>query len=556
MWQFLLFLSAAGGALGGSPVIETSHGPVRGTVLDGVYEFLGMPFATAKRYEPPVDYTGKYPESPLNATDFAYACLQVGNSPTEVYGSEDCLAVNIWKPSWAAKGDKLPVVCYIYGGSNQFGETEPYNGSALAALHGVVYASIAYRTGPIGWMAFREDRDAGRTTGNYGMLDQQSGLRWLRRELPNFSGDPDRIIIHGQSSGAELTELHLVMPGSKGLIRGLVSESGGLGAGNLTEAIQATEAIAKEIGCAAPGVKQCMQQAKPVDLTKQTYQYSWGPNVDGVVIREDPMTSLREGRVNDISVILGAQTNDSFRDISKQYMKGGKIAPLSVSDYEHSAGRSVPSSMVGQLLDLYPADHTDLTQNVHSLGRISSDSMLCSIRRRASIANQHLPGKVFVYRFNYWYQSNPECSSEPNYHPAWMGAVHEDEVTFVMGQPIFMFEGSCCGKFGARLTREPCPQSPDCTKCYNESLGTGYHAYFNDKEFRFAWNMGSFWSNLSAYGTPNGEHATGPWPVHTSGEITHNIVLDADLPGMSKVERTLYDAPVFCNFWDKVHSSS
>ena len=110
----------------------------------------------------------------------------------------DCLYANIWKPSNATAASKLPVLCFINGGSWEFGEPEPYNGSALAYQHGVIYASIAYRTGPIGFAAFEADSKQGNTTGNWGMMDMQSGLRWLKREVANFGGDPDRITIHGQ----------------------------------------------------------------------------------------------------------------------------------------------------------------------------------------------------------------------------------------------------------------------------------------------------------------------------------------------------------------------
>ena len=110
------------------------------------------------------------------------ACLQVLTSNT-TYGDEDCLKANVWQPGNAQKGSKLPVIVFIYGGSNQFGEAEPYNMSALAAFHRVVAVNFNYRTGPIGWMAFEEDSKLSRSTGNWGILDIQSALRWVQREI-------------------------------------------------------------------------------------------------------------------------------------------------------------------------------------------------------------------------------------------------------------------------------------------------------------------------------------------------------------------------------------
>ena len=119
-----------------------------------------------------------------------------------------------------------------------------------------------YRTGPIGWMAFDEDASAGKSTGNWGILDIQSALRWVRREIAHFGGDPASVAIHGQSSGGGLVELQYVAPGSAGLFHAAISESGGLGAGQLGRALNATRRLAESVGClTASGEtsKPCMQ---------------------------------------------------------------------------------------------------------------------------------------------------------------------------------------------------------------------------------------------------------------------------------------------------------
>eukprot|EP00404_Azadinium_spinosum_P010861 CAMPEP_0180519818 /NCGR_PEP_ID=MMETSP1036_2-20121128/55908_1 /TAXON_ID=632150 /ORGANISM="Azadinium spinosum, Strain 3D9" /LENGTH=165 /DNA_ID=CAMNT_0022532217 /DNA_START=18 /DNA_END=512 /DNA_ORIENTATION=- len=158
-----------------------------------------------------------------------------------------------------------------------------------------------------------------------------------------------------------------------------------------------------------------------------------------------------------------------------------------------------------------------------------------------------------MYRFNYWYQSNPRCSSDPNYHDSTTGPRHEDEVMFVMGQPIFMNDGACCGKWGARLQREPCQQLAECVDCWDPSLGEGYHAYFDDKEWAFSQLVGGYWANFAEYGTPNGPAgAPEEWPVFGEGDVDRNIVLDANLPQQQKQEHSLYDDPAICALWDDV----
>lgn len=115
------------------PWPETSGGSVIGITLPAaggveVDQFLGVPFATAKRFEPPMDFHGPYPGRKVAAAMWGPACMQVAGDPTQTYGSEDCLKANVWSPHRAWEADnKLPVMVFIYGGSNQFGEAEPYN---------------------------------------------------------------------------------------------------------------------------------------------------------------------------------------------------------------------------------------------------------------------------------------------------------------------------------------------------------------------------------------------------------------------------------------------
>mmetsp|Transcript_85525 Transcript_85525/g.151363 ORF Transcript_85525/g.151363 Transcript_85525/m.151363 type:complete len:572 (-) Transcript_85525:87-1802(-) len=555
-----ILVSCVLGAAADGPQVKTSSGSIEGNYLPGANEFLGIPFAEpTQRFEPPGDFRNSYAESPLKAKDYGPACLQVGDSPDVTYGSEDCLAANVWQPAGTSPGSNLPVVVFIYGGSNQFGEAEPYNGSAMAVRQGVIYVSISYRTGPLGWMAFEEDSAHGLSTGNFGLLDTQSGLRWVQREIRHFGGDSSRVIIHGQSSGAMLVELHLVMPGSRSLLSGLVSQSGGLAASSLYSGVKASKSIGASLGCPSGSLKLCLKRAPAQKLTSQTYAFSWGPHIDGVTVPQDPNYLLQQGMINPVNVIMGAQTNDTFRTLSQEFTgSDGRLQPLHAAAYEMRLAAMVGIKALPRALKLYPVAHDDLVQNVHSLGSAASDRMLCGIRQRVSLVNKILPGRAYMYRFNWFYQSNPNCSAEPNWHPPFLGAVHEDEVTFVMGQPIFMFLGACCGRWGSKLRRAPCQQSESCTSCWNPDFGEGYHAYFNEKEWEFSEFVSGSWAKFADTGSPNGNQS-GPWPRFLAGgDVTSNIVLDADLADQHVVEATIHNNPAFCAFWDalKMEDSS
>lgn len=131
------------------------------------------------------------------------------------------------------------------------------------------------------------------------------------------------------------------------------------------------------------------------------------------------------------------------------------------------------------------------------------------------------------------YTGNPNCTAVPNFHLPYLGAAHQDEVTFVLGQPNFMEDGSCCGVWG--LTTDDCPHLDRCEACYApERFGAeGYRAYFNDKEWNFARTVGTFWTNVAGSGDPNCRDASDclpklPWPQHAHGEIAQS------LPGISR----------------------
>eukprot|EP00040_Diaphanoeca_grandis_P035367 m.222224 g.222224 ORF g.222224 m.222224 type:complete len:610 (-) comp33366_c1_seq7:322-2151(-) len=565
-----------------NPCVTTSSGTVNGQILPPssnvgavtVNEYLGIPFATADRWEAPVDFHRPYDGGVVNASMWGAACLQV-LGPNTTYGSEDCLRVNVWQPATAKPGDKLKVMVFIYGGSNQFGEAEPYNMSGIAAFQNTICVNLNYRTGPIGWMAFEEDVEAGKSTGNWGLLDIQSALRWVQKEISNFGGNPATVAIHGQSSGGGLVELQYVSPSANGLFQAAISESGGLDATSLEDGLTNTLQMASTVGCADKAGrvnKRCMVALEPLQITNMTYFGSWNPTVDGITLPADPMQLLIQGKVNNVSVIFGSQTNDSqlflFKDNTigdegqPNTLPNGDLMGMNASAYTDAVENMVPQSVLAEALALYPVDSTTegpSLANLHRLGSVESDQMSCGLRSRARLFDLARPGDAYCYRFNYWYQSNSQCTAVPNYHKSYMGAVHQDEVTFVMAQPNFMEDGSCCGKWGLSQGEEGCARLAECTQCYNETFGVGYQAYFNDKELSFAKMIGKFWTTFST-GNPNPpadaaeeeETRSQFWPSISYG----GLVFDADEESGAKVEVELYDDPKICQFWAKAASAN
>ncbi len=225
---------AAGGGQSQKPdTVATRSGRVEGVTADGVTAWLGLPYAAApvgeRRWRPPQPAAAWQGVRP--ASSFAPACLQDGVSmpgETPPVTNEDCLYLNVWSP--VERHERLPVIVWIHGGGWTNGATAMplYSGSRLAR-RGVVFVSIAYRLGPLGFLAHPElSAEGGGTSSNYGLMDQIAALRWVRENIAAFGGDPARVTIAGQSAGGMSVSLLLASPQTGGLFSRAIGQSGGV----------------------------------------------------------------------------------------------------------------------------------------------------------------------------------------------------------------------------------------------------------------------------------------------------------------------------------------
>lgn len=190
-------------------VATTESGKVKGTVENGVLSFKGIPYAAPPigqlRWRPPQAVIPW--EGIRAATDFGADCMQLPfpSDAAPLGGSvgEDCLYVNVWKPA-TRSGRRLPVMVWIYGGGFVNGGSSPpvYDGRHFAE-HGLVFVSFNHRLGRFGFFAHpaltRES--PGELQGNYGYMDQIAALKWVRRNIAAFGGDPRQVAVLGESAG-------------------------------------------------------------------------------------------------------------------------------------------------------------------------------------------------------------------------------------------------------------------------------------------------------------------------------------------------------------------
>ncbi|MFI9388626.1 carboxylesterase family protein [Kutzneria sp. NPDC052558] len=200
--------------------VNTTGGPVRGTTTGTVTAFRGIPYATAKRFQPPSPHP-RWTET-KDASNPGPAAPQLRSRLAHVMGEHEanwaedgCLNLNVWTTGVDAG---KPVLFWIHGGgfSSGSGGWDWYDGGLLAANHDIVVVTINYRLGPFGYLG----------ADNLGAQDQQAALEWVHENIAAFGGDPGQITVGGQSAGAYSSLYLAIDPATKPLIRRIVLESG------------------------------------------------------------------------------------------------------------------------------------------------------------------------------------------------------------------------------------------------------------------------------------------------------------------------------------------
>jgi para-nitrobenzyl esterase len=227
--------------------VQTKYGLVHGFSDKGTWCWKGIPYGT-----PPVgELRWKATLDPIpwlgvrKTTKFGNAAAQVMPimGPT---GSEDCLYLNIWRPK--SSETELPVYLYIHGGGNSIGssDTSIYYGNVVAENSNLLYISVNYRLGPMGWFRHPAVTGSGSPedmSGNYGTLDLVKSLEWARDNIRAFGGNPNNVTIAGESGGAFNVLSLLVSPSAKGLFHRAVVESGMMSVCSIEEAKTQSERL-------------------------------------------------------------------------------------------------------------------------------------------------------------------------------------------------------------------------------------------------------------------------------------------------------------------------
>ena len=314
------------------PVIQTASGMVRGVKEGDVDVFKGIPFAAPPvgefRWRPPQPVTPW--EGVRDAKEFGPTCAQGGwgAAPGTIAegSSEDCLYLNVWKPSGARQGAKLPVMVWIHGGAFVGGSGNT-SGNGFANK-GVILVSINYRLGRLGHFAFPalSAEHPEEPKGSYAFMDQIAALKWVQQNITAFGGDPKNVTIFGFSAGGVSIHSLMTIPSARGLFQKAIGHSSGGRDGVLT---------------GRPISKENASQYYPVSAETTGINFARKHGIEGTDAAA--LAKLRAMKVEEI--VDGGQENDGQggpRIYSGPILDGKLVVENSTAAYNAGRHARVP----------------------------------------------------------------------------------------------------------------------------------------------------------------------------------------------------------------------
>jgi para-nitrobenzyl esterase len=411
-----LALLAATAALAGvmNPIpgdpVTIDTGRLSGTLLDsGVKAYYGVPFAVPPvrelRWHEPMPagaWKGIYnADSKITNCYIALRATTLNHYFGEIKSSEDCLYMNIWAPPGAKPSDHLPVVVWIHGGGFQEGSVnfDVYSGEPLAKK-GVIFVGIPYRVNIFGNMAHPELTAASphHSSGNYGLLDQIAGLKWIQRNIAALGGDPANVTVVGQSAGAMALDLLQSSPLAHGLYAKMIALSGGYHgvASPHLETLAETEAKGVQLQQAMKAKDIAQMRTIPADqitsIAAANHIVFSGPTIDGYVVPGNPADIYAAGKQTDVPLLLASVGNDIF---SKTPVTDART----LADYKKAA-EAMYGADAATFLKLFPAsDDAEAAHQAKEVARISGFGIMG--RDWAKAASVTAKSPIWLVQYNH-----------------------------------------------------------------------------------------------------------------------------------------------------------
>lgn len=455
-------------------VVSLDSGKIRGTLVEGVWTYLGVPYAAPPlselRWKEPQPV--KSWDSIRDASNLSASCPQ---PKTFLYNmgemNEDCLYLNVWSP---AKGpdDKLPVMVWIHGGgfTTGSGMQKMYDGKNLAGQN-VIIVTFNYRVGPLGFLAHPQlsKESAHGTSGNYGLLDQVFALKWVQKNIKAFGGDSANVTIFGESAGGRSVIDLMISPLTDGLFQRAISESGSFpdaypreADDTVAKAEKTGMAVAASLGCdTASDVLACLRRKSADEIVKAAFSLpgssgtgKYQPVVDGWVIPSSPWALFTAGKQKKVPLLIGTNLNEGTIFV----IPDPAVQKMTVVDYM-AAMKAIYKDNADAALAKFPAADKGAVPEAFALMHTVMGYWAGMLH--AADATAAIGSPVYVYRFTHI----PDTALKP------FGAYHGLEIFYLFGN----FKGD----------NASVPETP--------------------AERQLSKNIMQYWTNFAKTGNPNGQ---------------------------------------------------
>lgn len=498
-------------------------------------QFLGIPYAApptgANRWQPPKPFCWS---GNRDATAFGDICPNDTGGPNP--GNENCLFLNVFTPPTGNYSD-LPVMVYFHHGSFIAGSGSDNIQNPIALVNQrVIVVTLNYRLGALGWLAHRTLDIGPKNTGNYGLLDQQAALKWVKDNISAFGGNPRNVTIFGEAAGGLSVLAHLVSPLSEGLFAKAILESGQLYSSPtpLPEAEREGEQFAADVGCKTA---KCLR-ALPVRtiVENQRVIHSGDTEVlkqDGVVITDSFANLLMAGKFQKVPIINGTNHDEQRRFIveKEDLGTGGRCDYVSnlVPDGQDTFRGAVTyhDALVGRygknLVPLieahYPSGPTPLSANI-VYWTVNTDSQRSCRFLRMTDWMVRNGATLYAYEFND--TDAPLFTTGPvklhNGDPFPLGAFDGAELQYIF-------------------------QQPDKAACQLPYAG------LSAAQQTLSDSMVAYWTSFAKTGDPNqGAGTSPPWPAYQQ-DTRKMLSLVAPKPQLLRA--TDFDKDHLCSaFWN------
>jgi para-nitrobenzyl esterase len=470
----------------------------------GMQLYFGIPFA-----KPPVgDLRWKAPQPPDNWKGVKQA-KHFGPRPVQsvVYGdmnsrsdglSEDCLYLNVWTP--AKRNTKgLPVLVYFFGGGFIAGDaSEPrYDGGSMAQK-GIVVVTVNYRLGIFGFLALAElSKEAPyKASGNYGLLDQNAGLKWVQKNIVAFGGDPKRVTIAGESAGSISVSDQMASPLSKNLIAGAIGESGAginltLAPVPLAEAEKEGMDFAKKAGYPKLAELRKLSTRDIYEIYKESGRFGFPTVIDSYFLTASLPETFKAKKQAMVPLLAGW---NSAEIPGSSFMQG---AAYTEANFIDKVKKAYPKDYE-EALKLYP--HGSEKEVELSATAIASDRFISySTWKWTDLQINNSSQPVYRYFFSRIHPPLAETNASAKKDPQAskmsgpIGAPHASEIEYCMGNLALIKD----------------------------------HSWTGD-DYKVSETMLNYFANFIKTGNPNGDKLPN-WPVAKPGDNTPEVmVIDVD----------------------------